>query len=724
MPAADIHELLRRYWGYEAFLPQQAEAIDAVLAGRDAVVVLPTGGGKSVCYQLPALALDGIAVVCSPLLALMKDQVDALRAMGIGAATLNSSLTADERRAVLASLRRGEVKLLYLSPERIAMPDVCALLEAANVRFFAVDEAHCVSQWGHEFRPEYRQLGALREWFPDVPILACTATATPEVRGDIEAALRLRDPARIIGSFDRPNLLYRAIYRRDLDAQLDEVLERHAGEAGVVYCIRRADVDAVCKRLVGRGVNAVPYHAGLSTEVRRENQEAFAEERADVVVATVAFGMGIDRSDVRFVVHTGMPKSLEAYQQEAGRAGRDRLEAECVLFYDASDPMTWRRMQGAPSNAYEAAALAKLDAMYRYCRTLACRHHTLVEYFGETPASREACGACDVCLGEHALLPDSTLVARKILSGVARVQERFGTKYVAEVLHGSQNAKIVANGHDRLSTWGLLREHALADVSDWIDQLQGLGHLERRGEFNVLGLTASGMALMKGQSEVQLALPRPAARAAKGRKSAGPPASPGEEALFQDLRALRRTFAVAKRVPPYMVFSDATLRELAARRPTTVAELRQVRGIGEGKAKDYGVDVLETITNGVIAHDLQAPIAAAPPAPPARVKPGGERDRAVAAFARGEAPADVATAVQRSIGTVHGWLVDWIVAGGVTTVDAWVPPDTFVRVEAAAASSEDLRLKPIFEALGGDVPYDQIRVVLAVLKVRGGHPAN
>ncbi|HEY9854747.1 MAG TPA: RecQ family ATP-dependent DNA helicase, partial [Stenomitos sp.] len=548
-------DLLKRIWGYEAFLPNQAEAVDALMNGRDSLTILPTGGGKSICYQLPALAKPGMAIVISPLVALMKDQVDSLVANGVAAASLNSSMPPDEKRRVVGDLKAGRLKLLYLSPERLAAPDAFELLSQAAISFIAIDEAHCVSQWGHEFRPDYRNLAQLRTWFPQVSMHAFTATATEAVRDDIVAALGLKDPSVVVGSFDRPNLFYRAEFRRDLVGQVRAVLDRHPGEAGILYCIRRADVESLCETLQGLGYKALPYHAGLSAETRREHQEAFSKEEVDLMVATVAFGMGIDRSNVRFVIHTGMPKSIEHYQQEAGRAGRDRLAAECVLFYGAADPMAWRSIQGEPKTPYDQHALDKVREMYRFCRTLTCRHRFLVTYFGEA-FEVGSCGACDVCLGEHQVLPDSTVVAQKILSCVARVQERFGARHVAEVLKGSKAAKVLQLGHDRLSTYGLLAEHAINDLADWIDQLVGHGYLVRSGEFQVLKVTPQGWALLKGEDSVQLTMPRATvARTVKGSDEVA--LSPEEEALFQDLRSWRRTIAHERGVPPYLILGDA-----------------------------------------------------------------------------------------------------------------------------------------------------------------------
>src|SRR5512139_102402 len=382
-------------WGYDTLLPLQEEAIDAVLARRDSIVVLPTGGGKSLCYQAPAASIGTLAVVVSPLISLMKDQVDGLSAAGVPAAFLNSSLTAEERRAVEAGVARGRHRLLYVAPERLVLPTCLGLLRRAGVAFFAIDEAHCISQWGHDFRPEYRQLRALREAFPDVAIHAFTATATPRVRADIATELALRDPAILVGSFDRPNLVYRVRQRTDRLRQVTEALERHRGEAGIVYCIRRAEVDQLAEALRRRGFRAVAYHAGLADAERKHAQDEFITERADVVVATVAFGMGIDRSDVRFVIHAGMPKSIEHYQQEAGRAGRDGLPAECLLLYSGGDFGLWRSIlmaEGLPA----PGAIPKLGEIYDYCQSGVCRHRFLVEYFGQSHDGR--CGACDVCL--------------------------------------------------------------------------------------------------------------------------------------------------------------------------------------------------------------------------------------------------------------------------------------------------------------------------------------
>jgi ATP-dependent DNA helicase RecQ len=742
---SQLQDLLRRHWGYDSFLPNQAEAVQAVLSKRDCLVILPTGGGKSMCYQLPALAMDGMAVVISPLLALMKDQVDALVSNGVAAATLNSALSVEERRRTQQAVHDGQVKILYLSPERLAAPDTRDLLSSTPVSFFAVDEAHCVSQWGHEFRPDYRNLAKLREWFPEVGLHAYTATATTAVREDIVQALGMRDALTLVGDFDRPNLLYRAAYRKDLLVQVREVLDRHAGEAGILYCLRRADVDGLCETLQGLGYKALPYHAGLSPETRRANQEAFSTERVDLIVATVAFGMGIDRSNVRFVIHTAMPKAIENYQQEAGRAGRDRLDAECVLFYGAADPIAWRNLQGKPQGGgsqggplseYDRLALSKIDEMYRFCRTLSCRHRFLVGYFGQA-FEAENCGACDVCLGEQAVLPDSLVMAQKILSGVARVKERFGARYVAEVLKGSKNAKLLQNGHDQLSTYGLLADYTLPDIGDWIDQLLGLGFLAREGEYQTLRLTETGRSLLKGQAAVQLTMPRQAERKPSLRRNSsdGAPLSPQEETLFEALRVWRRAIAQDRGVPPYLILGDATLRELARLRPVSAAALRNVKGIGEVKARDLGARLLDLVREQ--AEHLGLPLGADPtPTEPAAdlqeaaeasgppTRSNSQREAAFEAFRAGKSLEEVAALTARAPSTVEGYLLDFVQEANVTRPEPWLSRATYARVIEAAARLQAERLKPIHEDLGARVSYGDIRLALAIRANQAHEPES
>ena len=610
-----IEEALHRYWGYTTFRPLQREAIDAVLAGRDSLVVLPTGGGKSLCFQLPALldeavaspgtwpqsagTVPGLALVISPLIALMKDQVDGLMAQGVPAACLHSGQTAVERRAALDLVRSGACRLLYVAPER-AVGDTAdgfrALVASRGVRYVAVDEAHCISHWGHDFRPEYRQLVALRALFPDISLHAFTATATPRVQRDICAELGLREPAIHIGSFDRPNLVYRVVPQAGARQQLQAVMGRHPGEAGIVYCLSRREVDGLADALAAEGIRALPYHAGLDDGTRRRNQEAFLNDEIDVMVATVAFGMGIDRSDVRFVVHDGAPQSLEQYQQEAGRAGRDGLPAECVLISSPADFARWKSLLEKDGTWTESARTLLRD-MERYAASTSCRHRALVGYFGQQlPAG--PCGACDWCLGELERVAEPLLLAQKLLSAVARTGQRFGVGHVVSVLRGESSAAVAARGHQSLSVFGLLRDLSAVELRGYLDQLTQGGYLIRTGDqYPTLQLTAAGAELLRGKGEIVLfRQPRPV----KGRSRK--PAVRGDaswadvdQGLFERLRALRLELARQRGVPPYVIFHDTTLRELARLKPLTIESLYGVSGIGARKAEQYGQALLDVI---------------------------------------------------------------------------------------------------------------------------------
>jgi len=601
-----LHDAVARYWGYTTFRPLQLEAMDAVLADRDSLVVLPTGGGKSLCFQAPAVVRPGLALVVSPLISLMKDQVDTLVGNGVPAGLYNSSLAADEKAAVVAGLREGRYRLLYVSPERLvgkAGDDFLTLLSPCPVSFVAVDEAHCVSQWGHDFRPEYRQLGRLRQLLPGVSLHAYTATATSRVRRDITSALALKDPLEFVGAFDRPNLLYRVLPKAALKRQLLEVLERHRREPGIIYCTSRREVDALAGWLTGLGTPALPYHAGLSDAERVRNQDAFLSEHVDVIVATVAFGMGIDRSNVRFVVHAGAPRSLEHYQQESGRAGRDGLEAECVLISSAADFVKWRLMLER-SGELSPANQSLLQKMERYATGVACRHRHIAEYFGdEYPTEKSGCAACDYCLDELETVAKPIVLARKILSCVARVEQRFGATHVVNVLRGHASEQVVARGHEALSTFGLLPDASVAEVRGYIEQLTGLGLLQQAGrEYPVLGLTPDGLKCLKDETTcptLTLARQRPLKKAAKHARSRAEAESwqGVDRSLFDRLRAVRLEIARSRGVPPYVIFHDATLREMARFRPTSLDALLAVKGIGARKAEDLGQTFLTAIRN-------------------------------------------------------------------------------------------------------------------------------
>jgi ATP-dependent DNA helicase RecQ len=595
-------------FGIAELRPFQEQAIAANLAGRDLLLVLPTGGGKSLCFQGPALVRGGVTLVVSPLIALMKDQVDGLAASGVAAGMLTSAQSLLERRAVHEKLERGELKLLYAAPERLVMEGFFERLVKLGLASVAIDEAHCISHWGHDFRPEYRQLGSLRARAPGIPFAAFTATATAKVRADIVAQLGLVEPLVLVGPCDRPNLTYRVQPRNELVKQVLGVIERHRGEGGIVYCISRKEVERLSEDLRAASVAALPYHAGLDPERRRRAQEAFLNEEIDVVVATVAFGMGIDRTDVRFVVHAGMPKGLEQYSQETGRAGRDGLAAECVLFHSGADYFSWKGLIERPNvergevlgPEQLAGALARLGEMMNFATRLVCRHRQLVEHFGQDFASGGGgCGACDVCLGEIETVPDSLVVAQKILSAVVKCGQRYGAAHVTDILRGADTAALRRTGHDRLSTYGLLRDQPVSAIRGWIDQLVGLGHLLVAGDrYPVLLVAPSGVELLKAQREIALYL-WPERKAAKKRREARVTLEDEnlavDPALFDHLRELRRRLARERSLPPYLIFNDRTLAEMAAKKPRTAEEFRALKGVGDKKAADLGPTFLARI---------------------------------------------------------------------------------------------------------------------------------
>ena len=588
-------EVLETYWGYSSFRPLQAEAMRAVLEHRDSVVVLPTGGGKSICFQAPAMSMPGMAIVVSPLISLMKDQVDALAECGIPAAYINSTMSNPERLRVANAIRAGELKLLYVAPERLCSEKMLDFLEPCEISFVAVDEAHCISAWGHDFRPEYRMLKQLRSRFPKIGVHAYTATATEHVRQDISDQLGLRDPEWLVGSFDRKNLIYKIQRKNDVRKQVRGIIDSHQGESGIVYCISRREVDELASELRKEGYSARPYHAGLSDVERMKHQDEFLNEETLIVVATVAFGMGIDKSNVRYVIHTGAPKSLENYQQETGRAGRDGLEAECWLLWTAANFITWRRMQEELPDDAKAHAMESLSGIEKFCTGVVCRHKALVEHFGQSYDLPD-CGACDVCLEQIELVSDPLITAQKILSCVVRVNESYGADYVSQVLVGSKDARILEKGHDQLSTYGLLKDERKEAVREWIEQLTSQGFLKRVGEYNTLSVTPEGWSLLKGNAEVRLLKPIQKKSSTKRATKIESASWDGvDRELFEALRVVRRSVAEEHGVAPFIVFSDATLRDLARKRPTSLTDFRQVHGVGDKKTAAYGELFIDAI---------------------------------------------------------------------------------------------------------------------------------
>lgn len=588
-----------RYWGFETLRPLQEEAIQARLEGRDSLVVMPTGGGKSLCYQVPPAMLGQTDIVVSPLISLMKDQVDGLRECGYPATALFSGMNPGDRRKAEEEIAAGKHRLVFVSPERLLRPDFLAWIQRLDIRALAIDEAHCVSHWGHDFRPEYRRLSLLKESFPHASLHAFTATATPRVREDIAQQLKLRDPKVLVGQFDRPNLIYRVLPRLDVQKQVLEVLKRHAGEAAIVYCLSREDTESMASWLKSEKVRAAAYHAGLDAQIRHRVQDDFAEEKIDVVVATVAFGMGIDRTNVRCVIHASLPKSIEHYQQETGRAGRDGLEAECVLFYSGVDVIRWESLfektaneTETQGNPWSSTQVALLKEMQKFGAGLRCRHRALTEYFGQN-YEKESCGACDHCLNEVEGVADATVIAQKILSCVAKAKPGFGVGHIVDILLGAQTEMIRRWGHERLSTYGLMKDHSKKTLMNFVYQLLDQGLLERsQGDRPVLSVNEESWQVMRGQKQTRLLQPKARMRKTRVDEQSWDGVDRG---LFDDLRALRRQLAAERAVPPYVIFADSTLREFARMRPDSPEALRMIRGVGEKKLQDFGAVFLERI---------------------------------------------------------------------------------------------------------------------------------
>ncbi|MFI0980126.1 DNA helicase RecQ [Streptomyces sp. NPDC021093] len=623
---SDALRTLHRIFGYDAFRGEQAEIIEQVVGGGDAVVLMPTGGGKSLCYQIPSLVRPGVGVVISPLIALMQDQVDALRALGVRAGFMNSTQDFDERRTVEAEFLAGEIDLLYLAPERLRLDSTLGLLSRGKISVFAIDEAHCVASWGHDFRPDYLALSVLGERWPDVPRIALTATATAATHKEITERLGMPDARHFVASFDRPNIQYRIVPKVDPKKQLLAFLkEEHAGDAGIVYCLSRKSVDATAEFLCKQGIEAVPYHAGLDGGTRARNQARFLREEGLVVVATIAFGMGIDKPDVRFVAHLDLPKSVEGYYQETGRAGRDGAPSTAWMAYGLQDVVQQRKMiqSGEGDEAFRRRAASHLDAMLALCETADCRRGQLLAYFGQEDAP-EKCGNCDSCLNPPETI-DGTVPAQKVLSTVWRLKrerrQKFGAGQIIDILLGKKSAKVIQFDHDQLSVFGIGQDFAEAEWRGVVRQLLAQGLLAVEGEYGTLVLTDASGTVLGGEREVRLRKePKrvAVARAERGERKAKAAAAaadlPAEAApVFEALRAWRTALAKEQGVPPYVIFHNATLQEIAVVRPGSMAELGAIGGLGEKKLATYGEGVLEVLAGvgGVVPAPAPAPAAAA-----------------------------------------------------------------------------------------------------------------
>ena len=601
LDVGDALRVLRRVFGYDSFRGAQQEIINHVIAGGDALVLMPTGGGKSLCYQIPALVREGVGVVISPLIALMQDQVDALMALGVRAGFLNSTQQPAERHRVESAFLAGELDLLYLAPERLRVESTGNLLDRGKISLFAIDEAHCVAQWGHDFRPDYLALSALHQRWPAVPRIALTATATRATHTEIAARLNLADARQFVASFDRPNIQYRIVGKNEPKRQLLELLRsEHAGDAGIVYCLSRASVEKTAEFLVQNGIEALPYHAGLDAYLRAANQARFLREDGLVMVATIAFGMGIDKPDVRFVAHLDLPKSVEGYYQETGRAGRDGLASTAWLAYGLADVVQQRKLidAGEGDDAHRRRCATHLDAMLALCETIECRRGQLLAYFGQHAT---ACGNCDTCLSPPHTW-DGTIAAQKLLSAVLRLDrerhQKFGAGQVIDILLGKKTPRVTQFGHDGLTVFGVGTELRESEWRGVVRQLLAQHLLAVEGDYGTLVLTDSSAQVLSRQRRVLLRRePERAAPAAKPRRAAPVDLPGGAVPVFERLRAWRATAAKEQAVPAYVIFHDATLRQIATEAPSTLAELSTVNGVGENKLAKYGQQILDALAD-------------------------------------------------------------------------------------------------------------------------------
>ncbi len=723
-----MRDALERVFGFREYRANQEEIVSALASGRDVFAVMPTGGGKSLCYQLPAHVLDGTCVVISPLISLMKDQVDAARANGLRADLLNSSLTGPQRGDVYRRLQYGEIDLLYVSPERFAMEHFVDRLQAIPLCLFAVDEAHCISEWGHDFRPDYLALSAIVEQFPRVPLAAFTATATPRVQQDIIERLHLREPHVVRASFDRPNLFYHVVPKDRVDAQVLKFIQDRGDESGIVYRMTRSNVERTAAYLQERGIHALPYHAGLDPAVRQANQEAFIRDETAVVVATIAFGMGIDKSNVRFVLHADMPKNLESYYQETGRSGRDGEPAHCVLFFSAGDiPRLRYFVDQIERETEREIALSKLNEVADYASVNVCRRRQLLGYFGERYAPPN-CGACDVCCG-HVEQQDATTEAQMLMSAIARTQERFGAAHVIDIVCGADTERIRRCGHDQLKTYGVGKDRDKRYWRALVNDLVAQGCVQRSdGQYPTLALTDAGREVLFGRQTFHVAR-----RDEKKHRTASRTAvTEGHDRdLFDRLRRVRRRLASELNVPPYVVFSDRTLHEMARYFPDTESKLRGITGVGEAKLSRYGREFLEEIAlylhehpearEGKTVDAAASPAPAAHPAGPKRLRAASDTVQQTWQLVReGLSYTQIAQRRGLAPGTIADHLDSLLRAGKPVDLDAHLDPLVRQKVEETFLSLRTKRLREVDDALGGLVPIHEIRLVRTVLELRAG----
>ena len=717
-------ELLKTHFGYDTFLPLQEDIIGAVMAGRDSFALMPTGGGKSLCYQLPAMARPGLTLVVSPLIALMKDQVDALQANGIPAGFINSTQTQAEFSQVVKRVRGDEIKLLYVAPERATESRFFEFLGTLDVGLIAIDEAHCVSEWGHEFRPAYRELASLRRACPSAPIIALTATATRQVRADILSQLGLREPQTFISSFNRPNLTYSVVPKeRDLSSLLD-LMEKYRGESAIIYCGSRKATEEMAQTLTERGFSAEAYHAGLEPDVRRATQERFIRDRTPVVVATIAFGMGINKPDVRLVVHHDLPKSIESYYQETGRAGRDGLPSECVLYYSyAGKSRQEFFINQIEDDEERERARQRLEQVITLCTLSSCRRKFFLEYLDEEWLT-ENCGGCDNCIQPRERY-DATEIAQKVLSAVIRTGERFGATHVIDVLRGSKGERVLSQGHDQLSVYGIAASNSRDELRDLVEELKREGFLAvADGEFPTLSVSPKGRQFLKNRETLMLARPMQRRKASETRNRNVHDANDYDTSLYNELSALRREIADQRGIPAFMIFGNRTLQDMARKAPRTPPEFAQVSGVGHAKLEDLGGPFLARINAYLREHGAPEAVnssglpAPAEPAPRVVNQSYRETGEIVSAGASLEEAAEVRSL---NVGTILGHL-ERLVEERVSVEWSHLLPSTQRRAEIEAAFEVvgDNPLRPVWEELEGRYAYEEIRLVRLARRNAGG----
>jgi ATP-dependent DNA helicase RecQ len=724
-------QILKAVFGYHDFISLQREVVENVLGGRDTLAVMPTGGGKSLCYQLPALIFDGLTIVVSPLISLMKDQMEQLRELAVPAVLLNSSLSSEAYRSNVARLRCGGARLLYVAPETLLKPNIGAILETLPVSCLAIDEAHCISEWGPDFRPEYRQLAEVRARFPESVCIALTATATPRVRKDIKNCLGFGEASEFVASFNRENLLMRVEPKEDAPRQVMGFLRRFPRESGIIYCLTRKRVDALCAALRSKGFSARPYHAGLTDEERSLNQERFVKDEVLIMVATIAFGMGIDKSNIRFVLHYDLPKSIESYYQEIGRAGRDGLPAECLLLYSYADVHKIKPFIDHKEADEKRAAQQQLDAMIAFAEAEVCRRLPLLAYFGEA-FSGQPCGMCDNCLAGEREKTDVTILAQKFLSCVKRTGERFGALHIIDVLLGSKAGKVLQHGHDRVSTYGIGRELAREQWQRLARQLLQQGLLTKDAEFGGLSLVPAAWEVLRGTAKVFSTMEA-------SRVPVEPPDQVPEDTLpqrdpqlFEILRQKRRELAEVANVPPFVIFSDRTLTEMATYLPQTAENLLQIHGIGSAKLEKYGTILMNAVADHCRNHPelMPPPRPVKPPRPDSLPDPGKRHHTVGEAFNSGQTVEQLAEAYRVKQDTILEHLYRYFHEGNPLRSDGirhllQIPDEQQQRAKQAFAELGLEFLRPVFEALNGEVSYEDLKIIrlhCRILQAERGRP--